>query len=57
MWGAANGGAQLPADELRRLEQWERVSIIASELHARAINAVTVGHVSSTTAVEGELVG
>jgi poly(ADP-ribose) glycohydrolase ARH3 len=38
IWGAANGSARLPADALQRLEQRERLSIIAAALHARTIN-------------------
>ena len=39
VWGAANGSARLPADELRRLEAVERLSAIAAALHARAVDA------------------
>jgi ADP-ribosylglycohydrolase len=38
IWGAANGSARLPADALQRLEQKERLSVIAAALHARTIN-------------------
>ena len=38
IWGAANGSARLPADALQRLEQRERLSVIAAALHARTIN-------------------
>jgi poly(ADP-ribose) glycohydrolase ARH3 len=42
IWGAANGVTQLPVVELERLEQRERLMIIASALHARMINAVSL---------------
>jgi ADP-ribosylglycohydrolase len=39
IWGAANDVTQLPVEELERLEQRERLMIIASALHARASHA------------------
>lgn len=42
IWGAANGVAQLPVEALERLEQRERLTIVASALHARTINAVSL---------------
>jgi poly(ADP-ribose) glycohydrolase ARH3 len=41
IWGAANGVALLPADKLEQLEQRERLSVVASALHACATNALT----------------
>lgn len=35
MWGAANGATQLPAEELSRLEQRERIRATARHLHKR----------------------
>ena len=37
IWGAANGVARLPAQELARLEQRQRLLETASALHARMI--------------------
>jgi len=47
IWGAANGVARLPAEELERLEQRERLMSIASALYARTIDAVSLGNGST----------
>ena len=51
IWGAANGVTQLPAQELERLEQRERLMNIASSLHARTINAVNLDEGSSSPTI------
>jgi ADP-ribosylglycohydrolase len=38
IWGAANGSARLPAEELARLEQRERLAELAAALWGRATN-------------------
>ena len=38
VWGAANGAANLPQDQLARLEQRERLVAVASALRARVYN-------------------
>ena len=35
VWGAANGGAQLPADKLAKLEERAKLTSLAAALHAR----------------------
>ncbi len=37
IWGAANGAAKLPADELSRLEQRERLTALGAELYAKVV--------------------
>jgi dihydrodipicolinate synthase/N-acetylneuraminate lyase len=51
IWGAANGVTRLPAVELERLEQRERLMNIASSLHARTINGVNLDEGSSSLAI------
>ena len=51
IWGAANGVTQLPAQELERLEQRERLMNIASSLHARTINAVNLDEGSGSPTI------
>ena len=51
IWGAANGVALLPADKLAQLEQRDRLSVIASALHACAANALTQDHMPKADTV------
>ena len=49
--GAANGVTRLPAEELERLEQRERLMNVASSLHARTIDGVNLDEGSSSLAM------